>query len=83
MVTIGRWLCAGLVASALSVDGLLRAVVVLAILSLGGYLNLLWPGFAWTCLIVTMGCLAFIVILVFIVLPVMMIDDDDGSYPGS
>lgn len=65
------------VTSVMSLHGLLVVAALMLILSAGGGLTLLWPGFAFTCLMIGLGGLALAMVIVFILIPVLNIDLDD------
>lgn len=80
MMRLINTIAAGIVAMTLSLDGLLIVSAFAAVLAVGGYLTLWWPGFAFAAAMVTLGGLAGASVLAFIVLPLVIdVDEDDLS----
>lgn len=71
-----------IVASVMSLDGLLFGSVFLFALSLGGYLTVWLPGFAWICLMLASGCL-IVAALLLVVIAASFSDANDDGYPES
>lgn len=66
------------------VERLLLGASLLVVLSIGGYLTLLWPSFGWLCLIAAGACVVLAVVLALVIIILNVdISDEDGSYPGS